>query len=112
VDEFDTGTEVVPNPIGDWSIVYVPYCDGSVFTGDHDVDDASFPFGSVRFHRGLRNLSAAMDLAHTTFPHASRILLAGSSAGGAGASVFAPFLARFLYGNTPKLLVFKTREPS
>jgi hypothetical protein len=38
-------------------------CDGSVFSGDDDVVDASFPFGPVRFHRGLLNLSAAMDVA-------------------------------------------------
>jgi hypothetical protein len=105
-DSFDTGTEVIPNPVGDWSIVYVPYCDGSTFTGDNVVVDPSFPFGPVRFHRGIRNASAAMDLARATFPNASRILLAGSSAGGAGVASFTPFLARFLYGNNVKLSVF------
>lgn len=111
VDSFDTGIEVIPNPVGDWSIVYVPYCDGSVFTGDNNVVDPDFPFGPVRFHRGLRNASAAMDLAKATFPNASRILLAGSSAGGVGAANFAPFLARFLYGNNKKLLVFNDAGP-
>lgn len=111
VDSFDTGTEVIPNPVGDWSIVYVPYCDGSVFTGDNDVIDPSFPFGPVRFHRGLRNVSAAMDLAKSVFPHPSRILLGGSSAGGVGVAAFSPFLARFTYGNNAKLMVFNDAGP-
>ena len=99
------------NPFGDYSIVYMPYCDGSVFAGDNDVVDASFPFGPVRFHRGLRNLSAGMDLAKATFPHANRITVAGSSAGGVGAAGFSPFLVRFLYGNTKKLTVFNDAGP-
>ncbi len=111
VDSFDLGTESLPNPVGDWSVVYAPYCDGSVFTGDHALIDPSFPFAPFRLHRGLRNLSAAMDLAKDRFPNASRILVGGSSAGGVGAAGFAPFLARFLYGNAPKLYVFNDAGP-
>lgn len=111
VDSFDTGTEVIPNPIGNWSVVYMPYCDGSVFSGDNDVLDANFPFGPVRFHRGLRNVTAGIDLAKSMFPDASRIMLAGSSAGGVGAAGFSPFLARFAYGNTKKLTVFNDAGP-
>jgi hypothetical protein len=99
------------NPFADYSVVYMPYCDGSVFSGDNDVPDANFPFGPVRFHRGLRNVSAGMDLARATFPSASRITVAGSSAGGVGASGFAPFLARFVYGNVQKLTVFNDAGP-
>lgn len=94
------------NPFANHSIVYMPYCDGSNFTGDNDVVDASFPFGPIRFHRGHRNLSAGMDLAKETFPNARNITVAGSEAGGAGAAAFAPFLARFVYGNQPRLTVF------
>jgi hypothetical protein len=110
-DSFDTGSEIIPNPIGDWSIVYMPYCDGSVFSGDNDVVDANFPFGPVRFHRGLRNVTAGIDLAKSMFPSANRIMVAGSSAGGAGAAAFAPFLARFAYGNTKKITVFNDAGP-
>ena len=99
------------NPFADYSIVYMPYCDGSTFSGDNDVVDPNFPFGPVRFHRGLRNQSAAMDLAKSMFPHASRITVAGSSAGGVGAAGFAPFLARFVFGNTTKLTVFNDAGP-
>ena len=99
------------NPFADYSIVYMPYCDGSTFNGDNDVVDANFPFGPVRFHRGMRNQSAAMDLARATFPRASRITVAGSSAGGVGAAGFAPFLVRFLYGNKVHLTVFNDAGP-
>jgi hypothetical protein len=100
------------NPFADYSIVYMPYCDGSVFGGDNDVVDGNFPLGPLRRHRGLRNLSAGMDLAKDTFPNASRITIAGSSAGGVGAAAFAPFLARFLYGNTvQQLTVFNDAGP-
>ncbi len=116
-DSFNTGSEVIPNPIGDWSVVYMPYCDGSVFSGDNDVFDPAFglaigvPQAMVRFHRGLRNVTAGIDLAKATFPHASRIMLAGSSAGGVGAAGFVPFLVRFAYGNTKKLTVFNDAGP-
>lgn len=110
-DSYDTGSEVIPNPIGDWSVVYMPYCDGSVFIGDNDVVDPNFPFGPVRFHRGLRNVTAGIDLAKSLFPNAGRVMVAGSSAGGAGAASLAPFLARFAYGNTTKLMVFNDAGP-
>lgn len=112
------------NPIDDWSVVYLPYCDGSVFSGDNDVLDPAWqafieaalglPQGAgppVRFHRGLRNVTAGIDLAKATFPRASRVLVAGSSAGGVGATAFAPFLARMAYGNNKKLMVFNDAGP-
>jgi hypothetical protein len=100
------------NPFADYSIVYMPYCDGSVFSGDNDVTDGNFPLGPLRRHRGLRNLSAGMDLAKAMFPHAEFITVAGSSAGGVGAAAFSPFLVRFLYGNTVQhLTVFNDAGP-
>jgi hypothetical protein len=99
------------NPFRNHSIVYMPYCDGSVFSGDNDVVDANFPFGPVRFHRGLRNQSAGMDLAAAMFPDADRITIAGTSAGGVGIAGFAPFLVRFLYGNDVNLNVFNDAGP-
>jgi hypothetical protein len=99
------------NPFADYSVLYMPYCDGSVFSGDNDVVDANFPFGPVRFHRGFRNQSAGMDLAKSTFPNAHRITVAGSSAGGVGVAGFAPFLVRMLFGNNVKLTVFNDAGP-
>ena len=99
------------NPFADYSVVYLPYCDGSVFSGDNDVVDASFPDGPIRYHRGLRNQSAGIDLAQALFPNATRITLAGSSAGGVGVAGFAAFLARFEYGNGVDLTVFNDAGP-
>jgi len=105
------------NPFADYSIVYMPYCDGSVFSGDNDVFDPAFgvaigvPQAVVRFHRGLRNQSAGMDVARAMFPNSSRITVAGSSAGGVGVAGFAPFLVRILYGNQVKLTVFNDAGP-
>jgi len=103
---YDNGESLLPNPLENWSVVYLPYCDGSVFSGDKDVADSNFPFAPVRFHRGLRNLTAGIDLAKSLFPNAGRIMVAGSSAGGVGASTFAAFLARMAFGNHKKLTVF------
>jgi hypothetical protein len=99
------------NPFADYSIVYMPYCDGSVFSGDNAVPDASFPFAPVRHHRGLRNQSAGMDVAKAVFPNAKKITLAGSSAGGVGVAGFAPFLVRFKYGNGIDLSVYNDAGP-
>jgi hypothetical protein len=112
------------NPFADYSIVYMPYCDGSTFNGDNDVFDLNWQAyielelgllpGTgpvIRFHRGMRNQSAGMDLARATFPNASRITVAGSSAGGVGAASNTPFLARFLYGNQVHLTVFNDAGP-
>jgi len=110
-DSVPPGEKESPNPLADYSIVYMPYCDGSVFTGDNDVLDSNFPFGPVRFHRGLENASAGIDMAKTMFPKARRILVAGSSAGGVGAASFAPLLTRMVFGNQVQLSVFNDAGP-
>ena len=108
----------IDNPISDYSIVYLPYCDGSVFIGDNTLFDPAFgealgvPQLQFRFHRGLQNLSAGMDVAKNLFPEASKILVAGSSAGGVGAASFAPFLARFAFGNDTDLVVLNDAGPN
>jgi hypothetical protein len=71
------------NPVASWNVVYVPYCDGSVFGGDNDFENPNDAMG-VRLHHGQRNFSAALDLAVEHFPNAKKVLLAGSSAGGWG----------------------------
>ncbi|MEO2169218.1 MAG: pectin acetylesterase-family hydrolase [bacterium] len=66
------------NPFRDFDIIYVPYCDGSVFIGDRIVDYD----GEQTYHHGLRNLSVGVDAMLANFPNPSRIVVAGSSAGG------------------------------
>ena len=100
------------NPFADYSVVYMPYCDGSTFGGDNDVkNDPAFPFSATRHHRGLRNASAGMDVAADMFPKAKQITVMGHSAGGVGAAGFAPFLARFAFGNNTKLTVYNDAGP-
>lgn len=110
-DTSDFNTGDLENPLADYSVVYMPYCDGSVFTGDRDVPDASFPFGPMRFHRGLENASAGVDMAKAMFPKAKRIVVAGSSAGGVGGASFAPFLVRMAFGDTQQLSVINDAGP-
>jgi len=103
------------NPFRTYNIVYMPYCDGSCWVGDKDVKDFAFPArdktGGWRYHRGLQNQSAGLNVAKTLFPDVGKITLAGSSAGGIGVSTFAPFLVRFLFGNTIELTVFNDAGP-
>ena len=63
------------NPVRDWDVAYLPYCDGSLF-------------------------SAALDVTAATFPEPGRILLAGSSGGGYG-TIPATVLVRLVWPETP-----------
>ncbi|MEM7675419.1 MAG: pectin acetylesterase-family hydrolase [Myxococcota bacterium] len=88
---------VTYNPFKTFSKVFVSYCDGSVFAGDNEVADLTFPGGPVRYHRGVRNISAAFDLTESLFPYARNVLLTGASAGGYGATGLSAALVRFVY---------------
>ena len=91
------------NPAANFNVAYLPYCDGSVFSGDVDIDDNDD--GTVdRYHRGLKNLSASIDVIASNFPAPSRILLTGNSAGGFGTDYMLP-LVRKLYPDPPIDLV-------
>ena len=72
--------EDADNPFADWTIVYAPNCDGSLFAGDNTVDYD----GTIIHHRGLRNLSAAVDVMRAVALTPDRIVVGGSSAGGYG----------------------------
>ena len=91
------------NPLRDWSIAYLPYCDGSLFAGnrDHDDDGDGTP---DRFHRGLLNLSAALQHSREQFPAPRQVLLTGSSAGGFG-TILATALVRVAWPQA-EVLVF------
>ena len=87
------------NPFRDMSLIYVPYCDGSLFSGDVALDDNG-DGEPDRLQFGLRNLSATLDIATERFPDPERIVLAGSS-GGAYGSVLAAVLVRHVYPGVP-----------
>ena len=93
VDALDPA--LADNPFADWNVTYLPYCDGSLFIGDadHDDDGDGVP---ERLHRGLANLSGALDLSKAQFPHPRRVVFAGSSGGGFGVLLALP-LVRHVY---------------
>jgi len=88
------------NPYAGWHVVYVPYCDGGNFASDNVVD---YPNGRVH-HRGLANLSAAVDVLRDRFPAPEEISIAGTSAGGFG--TFSGYgVVRIAYPDTPILVL-------
>ena len=91
--------ETANNPARDFNVAYLPYCDGSVFSGDTAIDTNDDGVLD-RYHHGLKNLSASIDVIASTFPAPSRILLTGNSAGGFGTDYMLP-LVRKLYPDTP-----------
>jgi hypothetical protein len=98
------------NPVADWDVLYLPYCDGSLFAGDVDrvlpnsILGEEGPDESMGYQRGLQNLSAALDVGLAEFPNPSRILLTGVS-GGAFGTINALPLVRYYYPET-EILVF------
>ena len=73
------------NPLADYSMVVVPYCTGDLHLGDavHDYGG-----GVIVHHDGNRNASTALAAAAALFPDATKVVVAGSSAGSAGAPAY------------------------
>lgn len=98
-DELPSGANLLDptkenNPFRDWNVIYLPYCDGSIFVGDNDRDidgDGEIDF----YYRGLHNLTASLDIAKEQFPDVERIVLAGASAGGFGTLLGAPLVRSY-----------------
>ncbi len=91
------------NPLRDWNVAYAPYCDGSLMSGDVEADDDGD--GEIdRWQKGLRNLSAALDVAVREFPDPQRIVLTGISAGGFATMTALP-LVRFHYREAEIMVV-------
>lgn len=79
------------NPVKDANVAYFPYCDGGLHGSDRDVDSDGDGTAD-RFHRGLHNLSAGLDVTLETFPNPERIILMGVSGGGLGTSLALPLV--------------------
>ena len=73
------------NPFRDHSVVYVPYCTGDLHLGNatHDYGD-----GVVVHHNGLANAGTALAATAAMFPDAEQVVVAGASAGSAGAPMY------------------------
>lgn len=95
------------NPFKDWNIVYVPYCDGSVHSGNNIVDYADHD--GPTYHHGLQNISAALTVAQSEFPNPDMIVVSGSSAGGYG-TLQGYGVTRLTYQSTP-IIVFNDSGP-
>lgn len=87
------------NPVADYDVGYLPYCDGTAFMGDNDVDSDG-DGTSDRFFRGLQNLSASLDVIVRQYPNPEKIVIAGNSAGGFAVHAALP-LVRLLYPEVP-----------
>ena len=83
------------NPVADYNVGYVPYCDGSSMMGDNEVDSDGDGVND-RFFRGAQNLSASLDVIAQNYPSPDKIVLAGNSAGGFAVHAALP-LIRKLY---------------
>jgi hypothetical protein len=83
------------NPTRHYNVGYLPYCDGSGWMGDNEVD-SNGDGSNDRFFKGLQNLSASLDVVARTYPSPDKIVLAGNSAGGFGVHAALP-LVRKLY---------------
>lgn len=66
------------NPLGDFSMVYVPYCTGDQHSGDRFDPDSGM------LHVGYRNVGEYLKRIVPTFPDAELVVLVGRSAGSAG----------------------------
>ncbi len=102
------------NPFRDFDFVYLPYCDGSIFTGDVDrtLSDGNALNGEndVAYQRGLLNLTAGLEVAALEYPEPSRVVIMGSS-GGAYGSLAATVLARLYYPDAEILVVSDSGAP-
>jgi len=102
------------NPLRNFDLVHVPYCDGSIFLGDVDrtLSDGN-PWNGpndVAYQRGLENLTAAFEVAKRRYPNPRRVVLAGSSGGGYGVLVGVA-MARYYYPTAPLLVVADSGAP-
>lgn len=85
-------TDKPTNPFRDLSVVYLPYCDGSMFAGQ--AERSSKGDGTIdRVYHGLQNVSVTLDVAARQFPSPRRVYLVGSSGGSYG-TIPASVLAR------------------
>jgi hypothetical protein len=71
------------NPFKDYNYVFVPYCTGDAHSGSNVTTLG----GQPAYFVGFRNITAYLVRLAVTFPGVERIVLAGSSAGGFGATL-------------------------
>jgi hypothetical protein len=94
------------NPVRDWDMVYIPYCTGDIHTGSTDKTYTSvgnpalgIPAGTpiTLKHRGFDNFMVVMDWVRRHVRHPHKVLVAGSSAGGYGATANSPWVGQLFH---------------
>ncbi len=81
------------NPVKDWNFVYVPFCTGDIFGGNHPNQTVTGVTGKQQFV-GYVNMTRFLARLVPTFSDVTKVLLTGVSAGGFGAAVNYPQTAR------------------
>jgi len=82
------------NPFQDWTHLYIPYCSGDIFTGDNRPDwDVE--------HRGWPHGSAGLEWVRNNIPRPSHAMITGCSAGGYGATFWAPLYFQLFRQTSP-----------
>jgi len=79
------------NPVKDWNMIYIPYVTGDLFAGSKPNGTVPDVTGTFQFV-GHTNMMKFIARIVPTFKDAPLVLLTGSSAGGIGALMTAPFL--------------------
>ena len=76
----------------DWNVAYLPYCDGSSFSGNRS--DPVQVEGSLLYFRGLRILDSTISelLSDTNLKEAGHVIFSGTSAGGLAVMLHADFV--------------------
>ena len=104
------------NPMANYNVVHIPYCDGALFMGDVDRvlqyggTSVATAKPAMAYQRGLQNLTAGFEVAKMKYPNPSRIVLAGSSGGSYGIMA-GTALARLYYPDTPLLTIADSGAP-
>jgi hypothetical protein len=71
------------NPVGDWNMIYVPYCTGDIHAGSRENVEVPNVPGKQQFV-GYKNLGLFLKSFGPSFANNKQVLLTGSSAGGFG----------------------------
>jgi hypothetical protein len=71
------------NPVGNWNMIYVPYCTGDVFAGSRPDGTIEGVEGKQQFV-GYKNVGLFLDSFGPSYANTTKVLLTGSSAGGFG----------------------------
>lgn len=93
------------NPLNGWSVIHVPYCDGSVHMGDNDTAYD----GNMHYHRGLKTTTAAISIMRDLYPDPPKVMITGCSAGGYGTFIAYLLVRRFF--PDAKIYVFNDSGP-